>query len=68
MSYIDWWPIQDNTSGNNAASITCNTADDDALVLTLDEINFLVRCGKKDKKLAGLLRRLLDGVEVELPL
>jgi hypothetical protein len=67
MASATW--VNDYTFWDDTDVITTTAnedADDDPYDLTLDELNYLVRCGKKDKKLAGILRRLTADCVIEV--
>ena len=67
MSLLSWKWDETKTTGTTTPAIVIADVGG-AGDLTLDDLNYLIKCGKKNKKLNRILMDLLDGVTVELPL
>lgn len=47
-------------------TVTVSAAPEDPCI-TYEELQYLVKLAKKDSKLSAILRKLMEGVELELP-
>lgn len=64
-NYYDWFPTSASTAAFTSSS--CKPPATEELTLTLDELNYLVRQAKGNKKLTGIFSKLLNDITIELP-
>ena len=60
------WLNSTNSEFVTTTTATTEPANDAPPTITLAELNYLVKCGKKDKRLAAILVHIIDDVTVEV--